>query len=136
MMLVGIIFAGITFFNYVELANAVNSGARELGEDGRNQGTNACTMANIALLAAAGNLNASQITNSESFQNTSDSCSVTPIKGDAGSVTAYYPCNLPIPFTKINLCPVQGGASSPVVNGVTMCPSAYCISATTTVYIE
>jgi hypothetical protein len=138
MMLVGIIFGGITFFNYAELANAVNAGARELGENGRDQGANACVMANTALTTAAGNLNSSQITIAkESFANSKDSCSATLlIQGDAGTVTATYPCNLPIPFTTINLCPMPGGASSPVVNGVTLCPSTYCISATTTVYIE
>jgi hypothetical protein len=49
-------------------------------------------------------------------------------------VTATYPCNLPIPFTSMNLCPVQGTASkTPNPNCTT---SAYCMSATTTVYIE
>jgi len=137
-MLVGIIFGGITFFNYAELANAVAAGARELGEDGSNQGTgtNACQMATKALLSAAGNLDTSQITIAESFVNTSDSCSGTTrlVQGDAGTVTASYPCNLPIPFTQMNLCPVQGTASkNPSPNCTT---SAYCISATTTVYIE
>lgn len=137
-MLVAIIFGGITFFNYAGLANAVGAGARELGENGRNEGTgtNACQMANTALLSAAGNLNTSQITYAESFVNTGDSCSVTTalIQGDAGTVTATYPCNLPIPFTQMNLCPVQGTTSTTTNPN---CPySAYCISATTTAYIE
>jgi len=133
-MLVSIIFGGITFFNYAALANAVNAGARALGENGRNQGTGilACQMANTALLSAAGNLSTNQITYSESFVNSSDTCSATTplIQSDAGTVTATYPCDLPIPFTTINLCPIQGGA------GNKTCSSAYCISATTTVYIE
>lgn len=137
-MLVAIIFGGITFFNYTALANAVEAGARELGENGRNQGTgtSACKMAGTALLSAAGSLNTSQITYAESFVNKSDTCSATTalIQGDAGTVTATYPCNLPIPFTTMNLCPVQGTASkTPDPNCTT---SAYCISATTTAYIE
>ena len=136
-MLVAIIFGGITFFNYVQLADAVAAGARELGEDGGNQGTAqlACEMANTALLTAAGNLNASQIASGETFVSTNDSCSVTTaplIQGDTGTVTATYPCNLPIPFTNMNLCPMHGGTT---LNGVT-CPTTYCISATTTVIIQ
>ena len=137
-MLVAIIFGGITFFNYTALANAVSAGARELAENGRNQGTGviACQMAGTALLSAAGSLNTSQITIAESFVNKSDTCSAATalIQGDAGTVTATYPCNLPIPFTTMNLCPVQGTASkTPNPNCTT---TAYCISATTTVYIE
>jgi len=69
MMLVSIIFGGITFFNHIELANAVAVGARVLGT-GRQQGTIACTQANTALTNAAGNLNTSQISiAAESFAN-------------------------------------------------------------------
>jgi Flp pilus assembly protein TadG len=136
-MLVAIIFGGITFFNYAGLANAVAAGARELGEDGGNQGTAqlACEMAKTALVTAAGNLNASQITSGETFVSASDTCSVTTaplVQGDTGTVTATYPCNLPIPFTNLNLCPMKSGAT---LNGVT-CPTTYCISATTTVIIQ
>ncbi|MGA2072590.1 MAG: TadE/TadG family type IV pilus assembly protein [Terriglobia bacterium] len=136
MMLVSIIFGGITFFNHIELANAVAVGARVLGT-GRQQGTIACTQANTALTNAAGNLNTSQITIApQTFVNGS-TCTATLLPGDAGTVTATYPCNLPIPFTSINLCPMPGGSKSPVQGGVKLCPSStYCISATTTVYIE
>ena len=127
-MLVAIIFGGMTFFNYVELANAVGVGARTLGTTGRLQGTSACTTANTALTTAAGNLNASQITIAPETFALGYSCTSVPIQGDAATITATYPCNLPIPFTSMNLCPVQGG--------VTQCPTPYCISATTTVYIE
>jgi len=137
-MLVAIIYGGITFFNYTGLANAVAAGARELGENGRDQGTgtNACQMANTALLSAAGNLNTSQITIAESFVSKSDTCSAATAltQGDAGTVRATYPCDLPIPFTSMNLCPVQGTASKTPDPECTT--SAYCISATTTVYIE
>jgi Flp pilus assembly protein TadG len=136
-MLVAIIFGGITFFNYNELTNAVATGARTLAT-GLSQGTGAaaCTAANTALTNSAGNLTPSLIVIApETFVNGS-SCSGTLIKGDAATITATYPCNLPIPFTSMNLCPMQGGASSPVQGGVTLCPTPYCISATTTVYIE
>ena len=135
-MLVSIIFGGITFFNYVELANAVEVGARVLA-NGRNQGTIACSQAETAITNAAGNLNTSQISIApETFANGS-TCTATLLPGDAGTVTATYPCNLPIPFANINLCPMPGGSKSPVQGGVKLCPSsAYCISATTTVYIE
>jgi Flp pilus assembly protein TadG len=136
-MLVAILFGGITFFNYNQLTNAVAVGARTLAT-GLSQGTGAgaCTAANTALTNAAGNLTPSLITIApESFVNGS-SCSGTLIKADAATITATYPCNLPIPFTSMNLCPMQGGASSPVQGGVTLCTTPYCISATTTVYIE
>jgi Flp pilus assembly protein TadG len=138
-MLVSIIFGGITFFNYVELANAVEVGARALAT-GRNQGAVACGQANTALTNAAGNLNTSQISiAAETFANGS-ACTATTatlLPGDAATLTATYPCNLPIPFSSINLCPMPGGSKSPLQGGVKLCPSSsYCISATTTVYIE
>jgi len=136
MLLVGIIFGGITFYNYVELANAVNAGARELGENGRIQGTYAaaCTLVNTAVQTAAGNLNTNNILPNpvqiSFYSGSTCSATTTPLQGDAGTVTATYPCDLPIPFTKVNLCPMQGGSTD------TSCTTAYCISATTTVYIE
>ena len=134
-MLVGIIYGGITFFNYVELTNAVAAGAKEMGEVGEDQGTNACTMTNTALYTAAGNLNRSLITIVPETFASGSTCANVPKQGDAATVSATYPCNLPIPFTGINLCPVQGtnpaaGTTNP------NCPTLYCISATTTVYIE
>lgn len=134
-LLVAIIFGGITFFNYNELANAVEVSGRTLA-NGRTNGSNACSLANTALTDANGNLTASLIIIAPQTFVEGSTCSGTLIQGDAGTVEATYPCNLPIPFTKINLCPMQGGSKSPVVGGVTMCPSTYCISATTTVYIE
>ena len=136
-MLVAITFGGITFFNHTQLADAVAAGARELGEDGGNQGSAqlACEMAKTALVTAAGNLNPSLITSGETFVSASDTCSGTTaplVQGDTGTVTATYPCNLPIPFTNMNLCPMKSGAT---LNGVT-CATAYCISATTTVIIQ
>jgi Flp pilus assembly protein TadG len=135
MMLVSIIFGGIMFYNYVELANAVAVGARQLAANGANEGTNACSTANTALLNSAGNLNTSLITIAPETFASGNKCTTAPVSGDAATVTATYPCNLPIPFTGINLCPVQGtnpgtGTTNP------NCPTLYCMSATTTVSIE
>jgi Flp pilus assembly protein TadG len=136
MMLVAIIYGGITFFNFVELANAVEVGGRALA-NGRSEGSVACSQANTALTNASGNLASTQITIApETFANGS-TCTAPLIQGDAGTITATYPCNLPIPFTSINLCPMQGGSNSPLQGTTKLCPSsAYCISATMTVYIE
>jgi len=140
MLLVGIIFGGMTFFNYVELANAVEAGGRALA-NGRGQGTSACSLATGAITNSAGNLNASQVvTGTVQFAGTS-SCDSTLQLGDAGYVSAVYPCNLPIPFTNINLCPMASGGSLTMTYSDTQytlvsCPYSHCISATTTVYIE
>jgi len=139
-MLVAIIYGGITFFNYVELSNAVAVGARTLGTTGRLQGTNACATANTALTTAAGNLNASQITiGTEAFAS-GNTCTTAPVQGDAAVVSAVYPCNLPIPFTNINLCPLaNGGQITAAFSGapaLVSCPYSHCISAATYVYIE
>jgi len=126
MLLVGIIFGGITFFNFVQLADAVEAGARTLATS-RQQGTSACSQASTALTSSNGNLTASLITVAPmSFGQST--CSATLVQGDNATVSATYPCNLQIPFTTFNFCPVKGGVST--------CPSSYCISATTTVYIE
>ena len=135
MMLAAILFGGITFFNYVELANAVAVGARQLGANGANEGTNACSTANTALLNSAGNLNASLITIAPETFASGNKCTSTPTSGDAATVSATYPCNLPIPFTGVNLCPVHG--SNPATGTTNpSCPTLYCLSAATTVYIE
>jgi len=135
MLLVGIIFGGITFYNYVELTDAVAAGARTLAES-RLEGVNACTRANNAITQSAGNLQASLITIvPESFQGSGGATCTALVPGDAGTVAATYPCNLPIPFTSVNLCPVQGTNSAQGTNNPN-CPTAYCISATTTVYLQ
>jgi len=139
MLLVGIIYGGMTFYNYVELTNSVAVGARALA-NGRASGSNACSQATTALTNSVGNLKSSQIvTGTISFAGSS-SCSSNLLQGDAGVVSAVYPCNLPIPFTGMNLCPISSGSSvtAPWTGGPTLvtCPYSYCISATTTVYIE
>jgi Flp pilus assembly protein TadG len=125
MLLVGIIYGGITFYDYVTLADAVAVGARELATNaGNNQ---ACYLAEQALLNAATNLNTSNI--KVSFPNTTVSgtynatdspamtCSVT--EGTAQSVQATYPCSLTIPFVGINLCPVQNSNGSSFISSQT-----------------
>jgi len=129
MLLVAIIYGGITFYNYVELTNAVAIGARTLATN-RAQFAGpptACTLEETALKNAAANLITSQITIAAETFAGSSVCSNLQ-QGDAGTVSATYPCNLTIPFSNINLCPVTGGTAA--------CPTAHCISATTTVYIQ
>ena len=137
-LVVGIIFGGITFYDYVTLADAVAVGARTLAT---SQGISSpCTTATTALTNAATNLNASTITVSISFPATntnSDSCT-TLYGGDAAVVNATYPCNLTIPFLGTNLCPVHGPTSTTNSSGATTmsCPYTSCISSTTTIHIE
>jgi Flp pilus assembly protein TadG len=135
MLLVGIIFGGITFYNYVELTNAVAAGASVLANS-RSAGSNACTQAENAITSAAGNLTTSQLTIATPSFAGASSCASTLVQYDAGTVSATYPCNLPIPFTGtpgINLCPVLG-TTSKTKNA--SCPTTYCISASTTVSIN
>jgi Flp pilus assembly protein TadG len=129
MLLLGIIYGGITFYDFVELTNAVAIGARVLAVNrGAYAGPpTACTLEETALKNAAGNLTTSQITIAAETFAGSSTCSNMQL-GDAGTVSATYPCNLTVPFSNINLCPVSGGTAA--------CPTAYCISATTTVYIQ
>ena len=139
-VLVAIIFGGITFFNYVELANAVAVGGRALANS-RTQGTSACSQATSAITNSAGNLNVAQVVTGTVEFAGSSSCASTLQSGDAGFVSAVYPCNLPIPFTNINLCPIASGGNITVTLSGTQytpvsCPYSHCISATTTVYIE
>jgi Flp pilus assembly protein TadG len=99
MLLVGIIKAGILFYDYVTLADAVAVGARTLATS-RGVST-ACTSAETALTNAATNLATSAIAITISFPSTnaySDSCTGSLYSGDAADVQATYPCNLVIPF--------------------------------------
>ena len=138
-MLVAVIFGGITFFNYVELASAVESGGRTLA-NGRLEGTNACSQANTAITNSVGNLSSSQVVTGTVTFAGSSSCSSILQQYDTGVVSAVYPCNLPIPFTKFNLCPMANGvqitANFSGAPTLVSCPYAYCIGATTYVSIE
>ena len=99
MLLVGIIKAGILFYDYVVLADAVASGARVLATNRAN--ANPCTLAQNQVKNAAYNLNTSQIKTTISFPaGAQDSCGTTQslVEGDAATVAATYPCNMTIPF--------------------------------------
>lgn len=138
MLLVGIIMGGVTFYDYVTLAEAVAVGARSLATNEGMAGP--CTTATTALTNAATSLKTSAITVSISFPSTntkSDSCT-TIYGGDSAMVNATYPCNMTVPFTGINLCPVSGPSSTTNSKGATTmsCPYTSCISSTTTVVIE
>jgi Flp pilus assembly protein TadG len=139
MLLVGIIMGGVTFYDYVTLAEAVAVGARSLAT---NAGTSTpCTTAETTLTNAATDLKTSAITISISFPSTNthtDSCTGTIYGGDSAMVNATYPCNMTVPFTGINLCPVSGPISTTNSSGATTmsCPYTSCISSTTTVHLE
>jgi len=130
MLLVGIIYCGIAFYDYVALENAVAAGARILAiSAGAGAGPpTACSLAETALKNAAGSLHQSQITIAPETFGASTCASLHA--DDWATISASYPCNLAIPFTGVNLCPVQGSSTS------TTCPFSYCISSTTTVRIE
>ena len=125
-LLVGIIWGGITFYDYVTLADAVAVGARTLAVN-RSAGAGpptACSLADTALLNAAGTLSQSSITiAAESFTGSGGSTCSNLVAGDSGTMSATYPCSLTVPFVKLNLCPVVNSNGS-------------FISAQTTVRIE
>jgi len=148
-LLVGITYGGITFYDSVVLANAVATGARALGNGQGN--VTVCTDANTALTSAAYGLTASQVTiatptfTTASGSAGNSSCSVTSgtyqgttcsagapcqvlVTGEFAKISATYPCGMYFPKLGINLCPVTGGT--------TACPSAYCVTSTATVRIE
>jgi len=143
-LLIGVIFGGITFYDYVELTEAVSVGARTLATNrkagtGGTTGQTACVLEEAALKNAAANLKTSQITITETFSaasGTTPSCTNLVKAGDTATVNATYPCTLYWPTLGLNLCPVASGSITS--NGTTIgnCPYAHCISATTTVSIE
>jgi len=146
MLLLGIIWGGITFYDYTVLADAVAAGARTLAtnrEAGATSSTNlnACQLAQDTVQSATQNLNQSNLTNPAAASFTGSSTCDSLIVNETGIVWAAYACNLPIPFTSMNLCPLaQGGAiNANLTTGpfqVGTCPYTHCISAVTTVLIE
>ncbi len=107
-MLIGIIYGGITFYDYETLANATSIGARTISINGKTT-TQACSLGEQALLGAATNLNTSQIT--VTFPNTTTTgtysagnLSCTLSEGNTVSIQATYPCNMYFPKLGINLC--------------------------------
>jgi Flp pilus assembly protein TadG len=138
MFLVGVIYGGITFYDYVTLAEAVAVGVRSLATNAGN--STPCTTATTALTNAATSLKTSEVTISISFPSTNthtDSCTGTISEGDYAMVNATYPCNMTVPFTGINLCPVSKGSTTNSSGATTMsCPYTSCVSSTTIVRIE
>jgi hypothetical protein len=147
MLLLGIIWGGITFCDYVVLADAVAAGARTLAanrEAGASSSTNqnACQLAQGAIQSATQKLNQSNLTiPTPALTGPGGSTCDSLIVNDTGIMWAAYACNLPIPFTSMNLCPLaQGGAINANLTTGTLqvgtCPYTHCISAVTTVLIE
>jgi len=146
-LLIGIIYGGITFYDYEVLSYAVAVGARTIATN-RGASTNACTLGENALYGAAYNLNQSGITidqgaGTEVFTGSGGSTCSALKPGDEVTVTATYPCDLYFPRLSINVCSVPQGlitSSSGATNGDTIgnCPSpyAYCVISSTTVRIE
>jgi Flp pilus assembly protein TadG len=107
-MLVGIVYGGITFYDYETLANATAVGARTIAINGKTT-TQACYLGEQALLGAATSLNQSQIT--VSFPGTTTtgtygagSLSCTLTEGNTVAIMATYPCDMYFPKLGINLC--------------------------------
>ena len=125
-LLVGIVYGGITFYDYVTLADAVAVGARAIAIN-RGAGTGpptACSLGETALTNAATNLKTSSISiAAEAFTGSGGSTCSSLVAGDYVTLSATYPCSMTVPFVKINLCPVQNAGGS-------------FISSTTTVRIE
>ena len=119
MLLVGVIYGGITFYDYVTLADAVAVGARTIATN-RGAGAGpptACTLGETALTNAATNLKSAQITidsgaGTEGFTGPGGSTCGALVAGDYVTMTATYPCSMTIPFAKVNLCPVQNANGS------------------------
>jgi len=147
MLLVGILWGGMTFYDYVVLADAVAAGARTLATGSADNITtqNPCQLAQATVQSAASslvqtNLNVPLPTATGTGGST---CIGTTklITNDTGIVWATYACNLPIPFTSMNLCPLAQGAEidANLTTGTIKlgtCTYAHCISAVTTVLIE
>ena len=143
MMLIGIVWSGITFYDYVVLADAVAAGARTLAVSaGQGSGPpTACTLAQQTISSSTSNLNASKLSNPGTPWFAGGSTCTHLVEGDTAIVWAAYSCNLSIPFTNVNLCPVAQGpitvttATGTVVT-VGSCPFTYCVTSATTVDIE
>jgi Flp pilus assembly protein TadG len=121
-LVVGITFGGITFYDYVTLADAVAAGARTLATSRTSASPNPlpCTAAQNVFASSAFNLNQKTLSPlTIKFLGTGtakSTCTVTVngvtagglIQGDTAVVSATYPCFLKVPvvgFNTIDLCP-------------------------------
>jgi len=136
-ILIGIVYGGITFYDYVTLANAVTVGAKTIAT-GRALGTGACGQGQNALTSAAVGLKQT-ITINEIFTGTGgSSCTVGLAQGDNVIVTATYPCNLYVPVMGTSLCSMKSGTINLPSGAQVVCPSqyTYCIAAIASARIE
>jgi Flp pilus assembly protein TadG len=130
MLLIGIIYGGMTFFNYVVLESAVQAGARVVATN-RAVGSGpptACDMGVSAVQSAAHYLKQSNLTITGPSFLSGAPCTQL-VQYDTATISATYPCSLTIPFTGLNLCPLKGAAACGT--GV-----ASCIGATAVVSVE
>lgn len=117
LILIGIVYGGITFYDYETLANAIAVGARTMAINGRS--SQACSLGEQAALNAATSLNISLIT--VSFPGTTTtgtysagtlSCTLTEY--NTATITATYPCSMYFPSLGINLC--NGQSTPPTIS--------------------
>ena len=128
-LVVGIIFGGITFYDYVTLADAVAAGARTLATNRTT--TTPCAVALNVLASSASRLNQSSIKTSFAFAGSGKSCCPPAgscsgngvlVQGDAATLTATYPCYLKVPIIGIKT--------------IDVCPKGDVLTSSTTVLIE
>ncbi len=147
MLLLGIVWGGITFYDYVVLADSVAAGARTLATGSADvaivaTNQNACQLAQATVQSAAHYLNPSNLTVPlPTVTGPGNSTCASLVTNDTGIVWATYSCNLPIPFTSMNLCPLAQGAEidANLTTGslkLGTCPYTHCITAVTTVLLE
>ena len=121
-VLVGILYGGMTFYNYVTLESAVAAGARTLATSRllpteSPTAESPCTAARNMIYSVASNLNQQSINVTFTFVPTTDTCTTTNKSGatvagfsigDTVIVTATYPCHLTVPIIgikTIDVCP-------------------------------
>ena len=115
-LVVGIIFGGITFYDYVTLADAVAAGARTLATSRTSTNPLPCTAAEDMIRNSALNLNQTLLNVPTPAFTGQSACTVTANgvttsglkQGDTATVTATYPCDLKVPivgFATIDICP-------------------------------
>ena len=116
MLLVGIIYGGITFYDYVTLADAVAVGAQAMRTNrGAGTGPPNCLLRWVKPLSTMRPRTSSQgrsPSRPRRFTGPGGSTCSALVAGDYVTVTATYPCSLTIPFAGINLCPVQNAGGS------------------------
>jgi Flp pilus assembly protein TadG len=102
MLLMGIIQFSITFNNYIELTEAVRTGARNFAISRAIASATPYSTTVSTIDASAGNLTAASITVTVSVAGTACStdaaCStaLSTAAGETAAVTATYPCNLSV----------------------------------------